>query len=43
MIGGSVFTRRVSAEELRRGFAWAVIALGLAILASQVVTRAGAR
>jgi hypothetical protein len=41
MAGGSVVTRRVSAEGLRRAFAWAVIALGSAILAGQALGRAG--
>jgi len=31
----------VSAPVLRRGFAWAVIALGAAILTSQVLARTG--
>ena len=41
MVYGSMLTRRASAEGLRRGFAWAVIALGVAILASQVLARTG--
>ncbi|MFO7692075.1 MAG: sulfite exporter TauE/SafE family protein [Vicinamibacterales bacterium] len=41
MVGGSMLTRRLSADLLRRGFAWAVMALGAAILASQVLARAG--
>jgi hypothetical protein len=41
MVGGSTLTRRVSADGLRRGFAWAVIGLGTAILASQVLARTG--
>jgi uncharacterized protein len=41
MIGGSRITGRVSAESLRRGFAWAVIALGAAILGFQALGRAG--
>ena len=41
MVGGSMLTRRVSAEGLRRGFAWAVIALGAAILGFQALARAG--
>jgi len=41
MVGGSMLTRRVSAEGLRRGFAWAVIALGAAILGFQAAARAG--
>ena len=42
MVGGSVMTRRVSGAALRRGFAWAVIALGAAILGVQALSRAGA-
>jgi uncharacterized membrane protein YfcA len=41
MVVGSMFTRRVSAESLRRGFAWAVILLGTAILGFQAAGRAG--
>ena len=41
MIGGSAITGRVSAESLRRGFAWAVIVLGAAILGFQALGRAG--
>ena len=41
MLGGSRVTKRVSAERLRRGFAWAVIALGAAILGFQAAGRAG--
>jgi hypothetical protein len=41
MVGGSVLTRRASGETLRRGFAWAVMVLGTAILASQALSRAG--
>jgi uncharacterized membrane protein YfcA len=41
MIGGSTITGRVSAASLRRGFAWAVIALGAAILGFQALGRAG--
>jgi uncharacterized membrane protein YfcA len=41
MVGGSTLTRRVSADGLRRGFGWAVIVLGTAILASQVLARTG--
>ncbi len=41
MAGGSMITRRVAGDRLRRGFAWAVIALGTAILGFQVLRRAG--
>ena len=41
MIGGSTITGRVSAESLRRWFAWAVIVLGAAILGFQALGRAG--
>jgi uncharacterized membrane protein YfcA len=41
MAGGSLVASRVSAERLRQIFAWAVIALGAAILARQVLSRAG--
>jgi uncharacterized membrane protein YfcA len=41
MIGGSMVTRRVSGDSLRRGFAWAVIALGTAILGFQALGRTG--
>jgi uncharacterized membrane protein YfcA len=41
MIGGSAITGRVSAESLRRWFAWAVIVLGAAILGFQALGRAG--
>ena len=41
MAGGSMVTRRVSGDGLRRGFAWAVIALGAAILGFQAAARAG--
>jgi hypothetical protein len=41
MGGGSIVARRVSAEGLRRAFAWAVIALGGAILGSQLLSRFG--
>jgi hypothetical protein len=41
MAGGSVITGRMSADGLRRAFAWAVIALGAAILAGQALGRAG--
>jgi uncharacterized protein len=43
MVGGSMVTRGMSAESLRRAFAWAVIALGAAILGFQVLARAGLR
>jgi uncharacterized membrane protein YfcA len=41
MVGGSMVTRRVSADTLRRGFAWAVTALGALILGHQALARAG--
>jgi hypothetical protein len=41
MAGGSLVASRVSAARLRQIFAWAVIALGAAILAQQVLSRAG--
>lgn len=41
MVGGSIIARRMSGEALRRGFAWAVIALGAAILGVQALSRAG--
>jgi len=41
MVGGSTITRRVSGDSLRRWFAWAVVALGTAILGFQALTRAG--
>jgi hypothetical protein len=40
MIGGSMMTTRISGVALRRGFAWAVIALGAAILGFQALSRA---
>jgi uncharacterized membrane protein YfcA len=41
MVGGSMITRRVAGDSLRRAFGWAVIALGTAILGLQVLRRAG--
>jgi hypothetical protein len=41
MLGGSTIARRLSAGSLRRGFAWAVIALGTAILGFQALSRMG--
>ena len=41
MAGGSAVAGRVSAARLRQIFAWAVIALGAAMLVHQVVARAG--
>ena len=41
MVGGSIVTRRVSGDSLRRGFAWAVIVLGAAILGFRALARAG--
>ena len=41
MAGGSIVTRRMSADGLRRAFAWAVITLGGAIAGYQVLVRAG--
>jgi uncharacterized membrane protein YfcA len=43
MAGGSMLTKRISGDALRRGFAWAVIVLGTLILGSQVLSRAGLR
>jgi len=42
MLGGSMVATRLSAEHLRRAFAWAIILLGAAILAYQAAGRAGA-
>jgi uncharacterized membrane protein YfcA len=41
MSGGSMIARNLSSEHLRRGFAWAVILLGAAILGMQVLGSAG--
>jgi len=41
MAAGSGIAGRVSAERLRRAFAWTVIALGTAIAAREVLARAG--
>jgi len=41
MVGGSMITRRVSGERLRRAFAFAVVALGATILGFQALARAG--
>jgi hypothetical protein len=41
MAAGSAIAGRVSAERLRRTFAWAVVTLGSVILAQQVLSRAG--
>jgi hypothetical protein len=41
MAGGSMITRRVSAEGLRQAFAWVVVTLGTAILGFQALARAG--
>jgi uncharacterized protein len=42
MVLGSTMTRNVSSEAIRRGFAWAVIALGAAILGYQALARVDA-
>jgi hypothetical protein len=41
LAAGSMIARRMSGAALRRGFAWAVIALGAAILGFQALSRAG--
>ena len=41
MVGGTTIARRLSADHLRRAFAWAVILLGGAILATQILGGAG--
>jgi hypothetical protein len=41
MAAGSAVAGRVSAERLRRTFAWTVVTLGAVILTHQVLTRAG--
>ena len=41
MAGGSFVARRVTAGGLKRTFAWAVLALGAAILGHQVLSRLG--
>jgi uncharacterized membrane protein YfcA len=41
MVGGSMITRHVAGDRLRRGFGWAVIALGTAILGVQLLRGAG--
>ena len=41
MAAGSAIAGRVSAERLRRTFAWTVVTLGAVILAQQVLSRAG--
>ena len=41
MAGGSFVARRVTADGLKRTFAWAVLALGAAILGHQVLSRLG--
>ena len=41
MVGGSMMTKRMSGDGLRLGFAWAVVALGTAILGFQALARAG--
>jgi hypothetical protein len=42
MVGGTTIARRLSADHLRRAFAWAIILLGVAILAKQILGGAGA-
>jgi len=41
MFGGAMIARRLSADHLRRGFAWAIILLGVAILAGQILGGSG--
>jgi hypothetical protein len=41
MVGGTTIARRLSADHLRRAFAWAIILLGVAILAKQILGGAG--
>jgi hypothetical protein len=42
MVGGTTIASRLSADHLRRAFAWAIILLGVAILAKQILGGAGA-
>lgn len=41
MFGGTMIARNLSADHLRRGFAWAIILLGAAIVAHQALAGAG--
>jgi len=41
MFGGTTIARRLSAYHLRRGFAWAIILLGVAIIGGQILGGAG--
>ena len=41
MFGGTTIARNLSADSLRRGFAWAIIVLGAAILGRQMLGGAG--
>ena len=41
MSGGTMIAKKLSANHLRRGFAWAIIVLGAAILGGQVLGGAG--
>jgi uncharacterized membrane protein YfcA len=42
MVGGTTIARRLSSDHLRRAFAWAIVLLGIAILAKQILGGAGA-
>jgi hypothetical protein len=41
MFGGTTVARRLSADHIRRGFAWVIILLGAAILGGQILGGAG--
>jgi hypothetical protein len=41
MFGGTIIAARLSADSLRRGFAWAIIVPGAAILRRQMLGGAG--
>jgi hypothetical protein len=41
MFGGTMISKKLSADHLRRGFAWAIIVLGAAILGRQMLGGAG--
>jgi uncharacterized membrane protein YfcA len=43
MIAGAMLTRRLSAAVLRRGFAWCVVLLGVALVAKNFMLLAGSR
>jgi uncharacterized protein len=43
MLGGTMLTKRISGDALRRAFAWAVIVLGAVILGFQVLGRVSVR